>query len=217
VCYNKFIPLFKTKEHQKQKKVALASNKIEVVRRHYDEMESAIKDYYATEDGNLKVGVIISAENFLRNFAVAQQFMQPIQPVQPTPKVDSNEVGRGEIDEPRRRLTDLDVETQTPTPAEQTQARNLPLVLKDTVGQIEYRKTDDPYDYKSQGRNVLLKQGGTRHFMARGVGLPVKGFPLSTADGFIEGPVLRNDDRTGYDWIRRARVIQRFPERYVIK
>ena len=103
-----------------------------------------------------------------------------------------------------------------PPDVQQEANRNAPTTAQ-TTGAIIYGKNADPYGNRTQERQVLLKQGGTRHYMARGVGLPIKGFPPSTAAGYIDDPVLRNDDRTGYDWIRRARVIQRFPNNYKIK
>jgi hypothetical protein len=208
--YEKFIPLFKTKAHQVQKKKALASKDIQVVRYHYEEMERAIKSFYASEDGNLKVGVIISAENFLKQFggsAVAPP--QPITAPQAPQSVmpPSNVVGRGITTDPGA----------NDASEVQTGISNDQFPPAQSTGAIVYGKDAHPYSNRTQERQVLLKQGGTRHYMSRGVGTPIKGFPPSAAAGYIDDPVLRNDDRTGYDWIRRARVIQRFPSEYKIK
>jgi hypothetical protein len=232
--YEKFIPLFKTKAHQQQKKKALASKDIQVVRYHYEEMEKAIKSFYASEDGNLKVGVVISAENFLKQYgasAVApQQLPQAPQSVMPP----SNGVGRGvselpeQNEEVRRRLKVISGEKPLHSVEKelfpdddaqdaQHEMDKKPTTQAQSTGTIVYGKNNHPYGNHTQERRVLLKQGGTRHYMARGVGLPIKGFPPSMAAGYIDDPVLRNDDRTGYDWVRRARVIQRFPTEYKIK
>ena len=60
--YDSLIPVFKTAEHQAKYKQALKSNNKREILQHYEEMETAIANYYKNDSG-FKLGVIISAES----------------------------------------------------------------------------------------------------------------------------------------------------------
>lgn len=60
--YDSLIPVFKTAEHQAKYKKALKSTNKREILQHYEEMETAIANYYKNDSG-FKLGVIISAES----------------------------------------------------------------------------------------------------------------------------------------------------------
>jgi hypothetical protein len=61
LIYNDYIPLFKTKEHEKDKEDAIASKDRDKLIKHHLITSNAIRQYYKTAD--LRVGVIMSAES----------------------------------------------------------------------------------------------------------------------------------------------------------
>ena len=194
--YDKFIPSLQTPEHKKNRDIALKSDKIEVVRRHYDEMEDAVRKFYQDQT-NIKLGVVISADAYIRNYM--QNMQMPAQPA-PIPATPA----------------------QPAMPAQPANSANPAIKeteesYQDSSGKIYYRKTGDPYDYKLTQEQHLAVQGGMLRAKRIGSGKPLNSYPLKTGIGFIKDPVLRSDNRTGYNQYLNSTVIKRFKPQFHIK
>ena len=238
--YDKFIPEFSTTSHKKNKDDALKSKNIEVVKIHYNQMENIIKKYYQEQSG-IKLGVVISADAYIRNYLKQHMPMQqPVQPVQPVPPVIPPVVpptqpefdpadldfdpleeefgwytGDKTDDETRRRLVSQE-QTAGETKIGEQEVKKADESYTQG-GNIFYRKSGDPYDYKSVEQHKLVVQGGMLRANRRAAGKPLKTLPIKANTGYINDRVLRIDDRTGYQRFLNDRVIKRFNPEYKIK
>ncbi len=200
--YDKFIPEFNSTSHKKKREEALKTKNIALVKIHYNEMEASIRKFYQDQSG-LKLGVVISAESYIKQFLSQQSspWPQPAQPAQPIPPV---------VDEP----------VNAPTgeiPTQPTGVRQAEGAYNTEGGDRVYRKTGDPYDYKTQEQQILATQGGLNRAAQRGMGQLLHAPPLKMATGYMGDSVLRQDDRTGFNRFLNTRVINRFPSNFKIK
>jgi hypothetical protein len=240
--YDKFIPEFTSPAVEKHKQEALKSKNIAVVKIHYNQMEDTIKKYYQDQSG-LKLGVVISADAYIKNFLI--RMSQPIPQPMPQPMPQPQPMPPPMPGTPRGEPTEADANTyfsregtEESTPEEEH--RRNKRGLSDTDGEqrrrlteeteikkVEqsytegdasyYRKGGDPYGYKIQEQNRLAIQGGMTRAKRLGAGAPLKAYPFKTQTGYIKDAVLRTDDRTGYQRFLNTRVIKRFTPEFKIK
>ena len=92
--YNDVIPELQTVTHQREKTKAMNSKDVNLVRKHFIDMEMLIKSYFASLGGDLSVGVIISAADFMNNYggSVTSNRVTAQQKSEPTTAIDDDEI-----------------------------------------------------------------------------------------------------------------------------
>ena len=236
--YNNDIDIFRDKEHQKEKYMALKSSNLEVVRSHFLKMEMIIKNYLSSLGGDVSIGVIISADDFKNHFYgggskeeinnitnennyitnndnnddILNETIKENQPKDDKDDFRKDNLGKGRKDDINKETPRRRLENEKIEG--NTHFSNDVRFKKNEMNHITSLKGHSPFNNPTS-TSILVRQGGIRHRFSKGIsGKNINSFDFTQGIGNIENPSLRQDNKNA-NYVR-SNIIRRNPPNFII-